>query len=438
MVEGVAALADKSLVRQEDGPDGESRFVMLETIREYALERLEEHGEAEMVRRGHAEYFLVLAEDAAPRLAMPGARAWYNRLEADQDNLRAALAWSLEIPTQDAQSPIDALRSAVGLRLAVALALFWRERVNMHEGLRWLERALAADRGASTLVRVNALCEASDAALGVYNLEAAQAFGEEGLALARHLEDTDRISWSLGILGWVAEIREDFATAQALHEEGMALDDDMSRRAHALGHLGRIALRQRDYSSAASLSNESLTLFRTQGEKWAIAGALGGLGAIARAQGNYTDATTFCEEQLALLRELDDAGGLHWALFALGSIAQRQGEYGPARAHFAECLAWFRRNEDQMGIAACLEGLAGVAGTIGQPVQSVRLLAAGTALRHTIGVKPYPDEEDEYERQLARAREQLGKDAFAAAWAAGQAMTLEQAIAEALGGWSAE
>jgi hypothetical protein len=97
-----------------------------------------------------------------------------------------------------------------------------------------------------------------------------------------------------------------------------------------------------------------------------------------------------------------------------------------------ECLAWFRKFEDHMGVAACLEGLAGVAGMIGQPVQSVRLFAAGTALRDTVGARRFPDEEDEYECHLAQACEQLGKDAFAAAWAAGRALMLDAAIAEAL------
>jgi predicted ATPase/class 3 adenylate cyclase len=434
VLDGIAALVDQSLARQEEGRDGEPRFVMLETIREYALERLEEYGEAETMRRRHAEYFLVLAEDAEPRLHMPGARAWYDRLEADQDNLRAALAWSQETPTEDAQSAMDDLQSAIGLRLASALAGFWRARVNLREGLRWLERVLAPNRGAATLVRVKALCEASWAALEVYNLEVAQAYAHESLVLARQLEDARHIGRSLGLLAWVAETRQDFATAQALREENLALADSISQlhRAHALGHLGRIPYRQRDYASATRLTNESLALFRILGDKGDIAGALGQLGLIALAQGDYADAVTFCEEQLALRRELDDAQGQHWARFTLGIIAQRQGDNARARAHFAECLDFFRRNEDQMGIAACLEGLAGVAGTIGQPVQSVRLLAAGTALRHTLGVKPFPDEEDEYERQVARAYEQLGKDAFAAAWAAGQALTLEQAIAEAL------
>jgi hypothetical protein len=143
--------------------------------------------------------------------------------------------------------------------------------------------------------------------------------------------------------------------------------------------------------------------------------------------------TAFCAEALGLLQELDDAQGQHWTLFTLGSIAQRQGDNAGARAHFMECLDFFRRNEDQIGIAACLEGLAGVACTLGQPVQSVRLFAAATALRDTVGDKRFPDEADECERHLARAREQLGKDAFAAAWFAGCALSLERAIAEALG-----
>ena len=212
-------------------------------------------------------------------------------------------------------------------------------------------------------------------------------------------------------------------------------------------------------------------LFRALGDTWGQFLVLWDLGYMARRQGDNSEATTRYQESLALARAMGIRGlptrsaswgrwrkrwattlrrrrcwrrawrcfrswarraNISWLLFSLGNITRRQGDNTRAIAHFAECLAWFREPGDIFGIAACLEGIAQVAIAIAQPVPAVQLFGAAAAIRDAIGHPPYPDEQHEYDRLLAAAREQLGEDAFAAAWAAGRALTLEQAIAEAL------
>src|SRR5947207_15817433 len=170
------------------------------------------------------------------------------------------------------------------------------------------------------------------------------------------------------------------------------------------------------------------------GDTWCVAGVLGQLGSLVQALGDYTQAAALLAESLALLQESGAKGDISWTLFSLGNIARHQGDNTRAIAHFAECLAWFREVGDMIGIAACLEGIAQVAGVTEQPVSAVRLFGAAAAIRDAIGHPPYPDEQHAYDRQLAAAREQLGEEAFAATWAEGQQMTLEQAIAEAPAG----
>jgi predicted ATPase len=435
VIDGIASLLDKSLLRQEAEASGESRFVMLETIREYALERLAASGETELLRRRHAECFLALAETAALRLHGPDQRAWLDRIEVEHDNLRAALAWSLDLQHLVSQSPSDQLQSAIGLRLAAALWQFWVWRGYLPEARRWLERTLAADRGTATPGRVQALVAASALAGWVNNAELAQALAEEGLVLARQQEDTDSIAWSLWALGAAAKLQNDFATARPLFEESLvlfrALGDTLGQFM-VLFDLGNMARYQGDYSEATTRNNESLALARAMGDIHGVAGALSSLGSLAQALGDDAQAAALLAESLALLQELGDKGDISWLRFSLGNSARRQGDNTRALAHFAECLAWFREQGETVGIAACLEGIAQVANAPTQHVPAVQLFGAAAAIRDALGHPPYPDEQHEYDRLLAAARKQLGEDAFAAAWAAGRAMTMERAIAEAL------
>ena len=216
--EGVSSLLDKSLFRQEEGPDGEPRFVMLETVHEFAREKLEESGEAEEIKRAHAQYFLTLAEEAYPELKRPNQLEWLERLEAEHDNMRAALSWALE--RKEAE---------VALRLGGALWWFWSVRGYHSEGRRWLEEALAIEGRGSPEVRAMALAGAGSLASEQGDLDRAQEACEEGLELLAHEREASEAKlWLLAYLGWVAWEREEYGQATQLFEEGLALSREMS------------------------------------------------------------------------------------------------------------------------------------------------------------------------------------------------------------------
>jgi len=388
ILDGMASLMDKSLLRQIESQDGEPRFVMLETVREYALERLAASGEDDLMHRRHAAYFLALAQVAEPKLRGPDQGMWLARLEVEHDNLRAVLRWAL-----------DCLEIETGLQLAGALFWFWYVRNHYNEGRAWLARllALAASRGAAARTRVKALHAAGALAYKQDDYAPAAALLEASLTLAREVGDTPGIAASLFQHGLMA------------HDQG-------------------------DYDRARGLSEKSLLLCRELGDKWGVAKSLFYLGRVAQRQGDYDQAVVLLDESLALFPKLGDKKNRALSLIALGSIAFEQGNYGQTSALGAQSLRLCRDLGYKWGMAAGLEGLAAVAGVQSQPERAARLFGAAMALRESIGATLPPDEHPAYERTLAATRAQLDEATFAAAWAEGRAMTLEQAIAYALEG----
>jgi non-specific serine/threonine protein kinase len=239
--EGVSSLLDKSLIRQEEGPEGEPRFVMLETIHEYAREKLQQSGEAEEIGRAHTEYFLALAEEAEPELTGPDQAEWLERLEAEHDNLRAALSRSLE-----GEEPEE-----LGLRLANALSYFWFVRGYWSEGRGWLEEALAGNADAPSPARAKVLKMLALLAVEQGDHERAEACAEEALALYRGLGDQKGAADSLCELGWASLYQGDYEQAEALLEESLAAarkSDDAWSIARALNALS-VLVSDRDASS---------------------------------------------------------------------------------------------------------------------------------------------------------------------------------------------
>jgi predicted ATPase/class 3 adenylate cyclase len=384
VLDGIASLVDKSLLRQEDGPDGEPRLTTLETIREYALEWLEASGEAAELRRRHADYCVMLAERAAPELRGHGQAACLARLEADHDNLRAALRWAIE------QGEVES-----GLRLAGALAWFWYVHGHWTAGLGWLEAALAASDGASASTRATALDGAGFLALVLGDRLRATTLLEHGLALFRDLADARGIARSLGRLGLVA------------------------RNAGA-------------YARATALLEESLGLYRGLGDTKGIATALWQLGSVARDRGDYARATPLFAESLALYQDLGDTRGVSIALTDLGLAAHARGESERAATCLEESLALSRGLGDRRHAAEVLEALARVVRAQGQPERAAQLLGAAEALREAVGAPRPAGQRAAYEHDLVGVQACLANQAFAAAWAIGRAMTLEQAVAYAL------
>ena len=428
VLECLGALADKSLVRQADVVDGEPRFSMLETIREYGLECLDA-GEWVETGRAYALYYLALAEEAEPQITGPRQAAWLARLELDHDNLRGARRW-----LRERAEPV------LGLRLAGALAPFWYVRGYLSEGRECLEGLLEAARDQPgdaevSAARAKALHGAGLLAGAQGDHTRAIARYEESLTLFRELGDRRGIAEVLSNLGVVAFQRGEPERAVSLHEEALALRRELGEQrgiANSLNNLGVQAQTIGEYQRAATFFAESLDLYRAIGAPRGIAIALSNLGYAAWHQGAYAQAAALTAESLALRRELGDREGIAIALSNLGEIAALQGDLPRAAAMQAEGLALFRELGATWGIVYCLQRLALVGQTSRSCYPAARLSGALAALRATLALPVPQDEHTRVNASLAALRSTLGDTAFDAAWSDGQRLSLDQAVAGAL------
>jgi predicted ATPase len=424
VLDGLDRLSARSLIALRETADGEPRFGMLETIREFGLERMEVATEVASIRRRHAQHFLSLAEMAWPKLVGPEQQAWLSRLEVEHDNLRAALAWSLS----------DSGDAEVGLRLAWALYRFWWKRGYRTEGRAWLARALARGGPVRCELRAKALNGAGVLARAVSDLPAARLAFEQSLAIYQGLDDRWGVANALHNLASIAIQERSYEQAAALLEQSLAMWRDVGDRwgiAMALTFQADVAEDQGDYDRAAMLWQESLTLARELGEIRETAGILGSLGRLARLSGDQDGAAALLEESLGLM-ESEDRPAIANVLHELGRVAQARGDRRRAKALHRESLALCREVGDREGIAESLERLAALAVAEAHADRAARLLGAAAALRAAIGLATPPAERTEYERDVEVVRIALDDLDFRAAWAAGRAMTLEQAVAYAL------
>ena len=468
VLEGISSLVDKSLVRGARRAGAEPRFGMLETVREYALEKLEQSGEAEEVRERHARYYLALAETADLGFRGREQGRWLDRLEAEHDNLRAALTWSLE----RAESGVDRATD-LEVRLAGALGAFWLRRSHHTEGRRWLERSLTLP-AASPSATAKAL--ESLGLLSAIQGDSGRAIAalEESLALHRESGDPRRIAWTLSGLGGVVLDRGDHERGASLCAEALGLfrsAGDVVGTAEALHRLGDLARERGDHARAEEYLREALRLYRSGGEDGGVAWALNGLGDVALKQGDPHLAQARYRESLALLETLGQAWGVAIVLCNLGTAALRSGDPAGAAEAFERGLALSRRAENAGTITQALGGLAAVARSRGDderaaelyreglglsrglgaaagiapvleelagvlvvrdPRRAARLFGAVESVRDTAGASAARDDQPRYDRDVEAARAALGEEAFAAAWTEGRAMALDRAVASAL------
>jgi predicted ATPase/class 3 adenylate cyclase len=379
----LASLLDKSMLQQEVLDDGEPRLRMLETIREFALERLAATPDAAMLGRRHAEYYAGLAEEAAARRRGGDQDAALARLERDLDNLRAALAWAER--NGDAE---------LGARLCAALWPLWSVRGFLAEGRRWLDQLLRRP-------------------------------GEPTPARAEALFGAGRIAWEQGDYAAATEpLTESLRVARALGDERAV--------AAALTQLGHVARSQGDHQAARARYAESLQIRREIGDRAGIAQTVGSLGNLALLRGDLAAAHVLYEECLTLMREVGDRRDVMNALHKLGEIAHEEGDAETARARFRESLGIARERGDRRGIAYALEGFAGLAALEGRPERALRLAGAASALRQAIGAPAEPGTRARVEGRLEPAVSTLGEVAATAARRAGAALPLDQALGEAL------
>jgi non-specific serine/threonine protein kinase len=379
----LAQLVDKSLVHAEE-QGHEARYGMLETVWEYALERLEARGEAEAARQAHARYFLELAVEAEPQLFV-GARAaaWLARLEAELDNLRAALGWLLE---QDA----DAC-----LRLAVAVRQLWLVHGHYTEGRRWLEAALARSRATPALVRAKAHSGVGEMAQRQGDLAAARGYAEEQLHLGREMGDALHIGWASYSLGTVAVLQGDLQAAHAYLEESLAR--------------GREAWDDR-----------------------LIGNATNSLGELAREEGAWAEARALYEQALALLKQAGSQMGVSVALTNLGAVAWEAGDLEGASTAYRDALGIEQALGNRVGIGYCLEGFGAVAAARGPWARAARLGGAAEALREEVGAPLERLDQRLHDGWVSKLRAALDPATLEKEWARGRAMGLEEAVREAL------
>ena len=363
---------------------GGQRYGLLETVRQYAGEKLDGGADGAAVPARHAAYFLDLVEAAEPALNGPEQGAWLARLDAEHENLRAALAWAL-----------DAGAAELGLRLAAGLWRFWLTRGYLSEGQRWLDRLLSAGGGAPPAWRAKALNAAGNLARMRGEAGTAAARHEASLALRRELRDVRGVAASLTNLG------------------NVALD---------LGDLGR----------AARLYEESLARYRQAEDRWGVALALNNLGIVLREDGSPQRAEQLHAESLALRRALGDRRGIAEALDNLGRVALAREDWPRAEALLGESLSLWGELGERPSVPMTLEDLARAAAAVGQPERAARLWGAAEALRAALGVPMAPQRRPGHAAAAAGARARAGAARYDRAWAAGQAMSVGEAVAYAL------
>jgi len=419
-----ASLVEKSLLRQEEGHEGEPRLRMLETIRDYAFDRLERSGEGELLRQGHANYFIALAEKAEPEILGADQVLWLERLEAERDNFRAALGWLLE---RD-----DSERA---LRLIGSLRRAWVARGYLSETRKWLEAAFERSAAVAPQVEAKALYALGRVALAQGDYDEAIPALETSAQLFRELGEAEGLVFSLADLGFVA-------TAQGRHEDAERLADESLAEAKAAGSERTIAaalhslactkLDAGEYGEARTLFAQSLALRRKLGDKRNTANSLCYLGSVALLEGDYDAATDLLNESLALGRELGNLLIVSAALANESLVALAAGEPGRAAALCNEGLALSRELGDKRTTVECLHALAGVAAVQAEPLRAARLSAAAESLHAAIKAPPSPAERMVGERFLPIARAAVDDQLFEATWAEGRQMGYDAAVTYAL------
>jgi predicted ATPase/predicted Ser/Thr protein kinase len=420
LFDGLTSLFDKSLIQRINQHEPETRFRMLETIREYALERLVSCDEDAATRRAHAAYCLVLAEEGNPELSPDERAAWLERCDLEIDNFRSALDYLFDHHDLD-----------WGLRLCMALFRFWDMREHLTEGRARLETILRlADSGyakqrARICIFLGALATAQS------DFPAAERFLQQGLSLYEELNDRWGIAASLNALGIGARDSGDYQAAQICFERSLAqwrtLSDQLST-ARCLHNLANIAKIQGDYSRAQMGLSEATQIFQEVGDASGAAWSLNQQGDIAREQGDLKIARDFYERALKAFRADGDRWGSARSLADLGYVYSEQRHYDEAHATYREALELFSELGHKRGVARSLEGFACLAVARGRAARALRLAAAAAHMRQLISAPLPQAEQSKLDRTLSSAWESLEEVEGKGAWAEGSAMGIESAI----------
>ena len=422
---GMESMVDRSLLQRIEGSSGEPRFAMLETIREYALERLAGSADEKLARRAHAAYCLVLAEEQVSESADAQAGAWLDRFEDEHDNFRGAL----DALTREGNADW-------GLRLGAALFRFWEMREHLAEGRDRLRRLLALPGAeARTKARSRALFAAGVLASEQGDYDTGRRGLEEALDIEIERADGWGIAVSRNALAVITLDAGDSESAARLFEENSELWrqlGDPAAVARSLTNLAKATTARGDFSRAHQLLEECFALFREIGDRTGAAWALDQQADLARERGDLAAAQDLCEKSLAEFREIGDRWGIAATLADLGNVARDRKDYAEARALYGDSLRIFRELEHKRGIARLLEGFACCEAGVERPASALRLAGAAAALRQALGTPLTKQEQRVLDDGLAPARRALSDTEGAAVWMQGWATPIASAVDLAL------
>jgi predicted ATPase/DNA-binding CsgD family transcriptional regulator len=415
------ALVDQSLLRRRVSSDGEARLGMLQTVRAFAAERLAESGEEHAIRAAHADLYLALAEESVPAFRFGADQAAVDRVDAEHDNMRAALQWSL---VNDASRAV---------RIAAALARFWLVRGYLSEGRKWLDSVLALDPSAMPPgPRARAICGAGSLAHFQNHYDVAAEHFRDSLALARALGDREATLRALSGLATTVGRHVDAGAAREMYSEALEIAGDLGDREEAAALLlgfATVLWYRGDLDAARPRLREALAMAEALGLAYEAAGARQILGWMALGDGDLDEARGQLESAMAKLGALQDRWGVARCRMGLGYTAAAARDFRAARVHFAECLRIIGELGHKLITCGCLGGLAIAAAADGRPDRAATLLGAATAIRRSIHGSHSRLVQQAQDEGATAARAALGDGAFTRAFEAGSELTIEQARA---------
>jgi non-specific serine/threonine protein kinase len=421
----LAHLVDSAVVLAEPAPMGAMRYRLLETLKQYGTERLRDRGSLDAVRHAHASYFLDMAEQVEPDLSGPRVNSAQKRLEADHDDLRAALGWFVE------NTEVDSAQ-----RLAGALRRFWFFRGHLSEADTWLNRVLALPSGGRpTAGRAKCVQGLTMLRLGRGDYHAVERLAVESCALWQAIDDQAEHAFSLFHAGLAAIRVGKYLEARAYLDAGLAISRSANigaAESNCLFTLADLEIDLGNNNEARRWAEAALVRAMAVGRSRQIAAARGFLGVLSMRQKDYQSAAALLAASLATWREL---GELYWiveALVRLGQLDIEQEDLVDARTHLAEGLKLARQQGDQHRIAMALEGFVQIAVLEREPRLALQLAAAAETIRTAIGVPLPPAERAYLSRYLGQARSWLGNRAADDAWIQGRGLGVDQAIDVAL------
>jgi predicted ATPase/DNA-binding winged helix-turn-helix (wHTH) protein len=420
LFEGLSSLVDKNLVQRVDRTEAETRFAMLQTIREYAFERLTNSGEQSAAQRAHAAYCLVLAEEGNPELSPPDRSRWLAQCDLEIDNFRYALDWLFETRNLE-----------WGLRLCIALFRFWDMREHLTEGRSRLETILRLAGSEHTKERGRVLHFLGALVTAQGDFPAAEHFLEQSLAVYEELGDQWGIAASLNALAIAARDRGDYSSSESNFERSLAcwlLLPDRSATARCLHNLANVVKVRGDFARARWALLEATKIFEQLGDRSGAAWSINQQGDIAREQGDLKAARALYQQALSAFRETDDQWGTARSLTDLGYLDCAEGQHSTAHTAYREAMRIFADLGHRRGIARALEGCACLALARGHAARAVRLAAAAAHLRKLVGAQLTQAEQSKLDQALRPAWDSLTGPESNAAWAEGSAMDLEKAV----------